>query len=1760
MQFILKYPGELLNSPSSCFTVDAWVYLGPSYRAMLELESGSLYGLRRLETASMLQKTAKSLKKPFLALIDSIDQKNSDSLAWWASQAASSNPYASLFLSVCHVALAQQIIDDGITGVLLIVVEQQALMLQLEKNLSGRTTNPLETGFLGLCRERLQSVQTQWYAERVKELAAWRNSLRRRLAGNSSKPEVVLVAYADEGNLLPDKGLEDRYYGGLPNWLKDQGYAILWFPIIHKWSLGSAELANRLNNTSDPCYCLQDLLTEEDIRWCCDINAIPGNRLPALDDNQVLHVNDLDVTILVSLFLLQSWVECDGLNELPFWPFMATLSQHRPFIKAFILPFENQPWEKVLCRAIRKFFPDADLVGYQHTTVPDLWFPYFPCATEFSAGVLPKRIITSGKAPCDQLAETGFPVQQLAVGPALRYTWLGDMLTHHRDVTTPNASAPSILVALPIGAPDAGCLLHHCIKAFASQTAWQVAIKPHPTCMRNEDLQMLLPQGYFLPANFTLEVRPLYDSLQDYHLFIYCNSSSAYEALACGMPVISVLPETMIDLEDRLGDKGLPGFRVAESPEQLREMANELIALDTIALHNHARLSQAVVSATFELGLPADFNQFMPLRRSPKISIIIPCYNYAHYLPEAFGSVIKQTFKDFEVIIVDDGSTDHSVEVAQGLIAQHADHKVRLISMPNSGNPAFPRNRGVEESSGEYILFLDADDLIMPTMLEKSCRLLDQYPDVSIASADQLYFTEGRQWVVPLSEYNFSELINNNQMPYCCLFRRKAWEDAGGVPTDTGYEDWDFWIICGIKGHYARRIPEPLTCYRQNEAGRYKNELLVRDTLLRAQIVCKHPELYPQDLVEAARRHLSGYHGKNIWRDSHHAGHGIFVNIAMVTYNRLEYTRQALEVLQLSAGFPHVLTVVDNNSQDGTREYLQGLRDQGSIKNLVLLEENVGLARATNLAWSLEPEAAYLMRVDNDIVMQRDGWLKAMVDTFEQTWQLGVLGYSLEPVSYPLVRLENGLSLRVKNGNVGGGCMMISRRVFDKIGYLCEEYGYYGEDDADYGARVMVTGLLNAYMPDEDAAFHLPEGKAAVIDPLTLISSDGGEEELHAEYRAWKDLLRQKNVLSGHFARNLEKYVANQASCRCKSLFVEDWHAFGGRVPAPIKVAIFSLDVQEQVCFHYRIEAPFRYLAPAIVPVSGIRVENGVAVELNLEAAHEADIILVQRFFPCEVNREIVEHLLSLGKPVVYDTDDLLFAIPPDNPHHEWAAAQAPAIRHFIGRCSAVTVSTEELRRQLLPLQQNVYILPNLLDTNLWRRPVQCQEEPVTIIYAGTNTHAADLALLEEALEAVAQSYGNRVEFRFYGCKTERLTLLPGFSFVPFVQTYSQYAELLQQSGAAIILAPLEETKFNRCKSNVKWLEASACGIAGIYSDLPPYADCIEHGVTGLLVGSDPKQWAAAISLLVERANLRVEIADNARKAVLERYDQFKGARNLLNLYRQLVHEVDPAGSAAHPKVSIIIPVYNQAALTRSCIDRLLSLDEADAEIIVVDNGSMDWTHKYLASLGEPIRLIRHQDNLGFGRGCNSGARVAKGRYLLFLNNDTEPREGWLEPLLKVVDHDNAVGVVGSKLLYPDGTIQHAGVAIVDDPVLPAALSPCHLGYQQPDTPEFNVIRECQAVTAACMLIRRDLFNQVGGFDEGYWNGFEDVDLCFKVHQAGYRIIYQPESVVIHYESRSGSERWASENENLQRLQQRWTGKIHAEFKRVSVDRVERIQ
>jgi GT2 family glycosyltransferase len=247
------------------------------------------------------------------------------------------------------------------------------------------------------------------------------------------------------------------------------------------------------------------------------------------------------------------------------------------------------------------------------------------------------------------------------------------------------------------------------------------------------------------------------------------------------------------------------------------------------------------------------------------------------------------------------------------------------------------------------------------------------------------------------------------------------------------------------------------------------------------------------------------------------------------------------------------------------------------------------------------------------------------------------------------------------------------------------------------------------------------------------------------------------------------------------------------------------------------------------------------------------------------------------------------------------------------------------------------------------------------------------------------------------------------------------------------------------------------------------------------------------------------------------------------------------------PRVSIVVPCYNKREYTERCLAALVrNTPDAPAtwEAIFVDNASTDGTGEWLRGLASPqVRALINLENVGFARACNQGAVAARGRYVLFLNNDTEPFENWLSPLVETLESAPGAGIVGSKLLYPDGTVQHAGMVV--KPFLPGELIRWDHLYRRcpPDAAVVNRTREFQAVTGAALLMPRALFDALGGFDEGYVNGWEDVDLCLRVREAGKRVYYEPRSALLHHESVTPG-RFDRERPNAERFLQKWAGRV----------------
>ena len=214
-------------------------------------------------------------------------------------------------------------------------------------------------------------------------------------------------------------------------------------------------------------------------------------------------------------------------------------------------------------------------------------------------------------------------------------------------------------------------------------------------------------------------------------------------------------------------------------------------------------------------------------------------------------------------------------------------------------------------------------------------------------------------------------------------------------------------------------------------------------------------------------------------------------------------------------------------------------------------------------------------------------------------------------------------------------------------------------------------------------------------------------------------------------------------------------------------------------------------------------------------------------------------------------------------------------------------------------------------------------------------------------------------------------------------------------------------------------------------------------------------------------------------------------------------------------RASIIIPSYNQINYTIHCILSIFRTSPINRfEIILADDCSTEDSYDLLDGILPNVRVIRTDYNSGFVKNCNHAARFARGDYLVFLNNDCLPLSGWLDNLIKTAESDASVGIVGSKLLYPNGSLQEAGGVIWRDG------SGWNYGRgDNPFMPEYNYTKEVDYCTGASFCIKKSLWDEMGGFDEYFAPAYyEETDLSFRLRQKGYKTIYQPNSMAIHLE------------------------------------------
>jgi len=349
----------------------------------------------------------------------------------------------------------------------------------------------------------------------------------------------------------------------------------------------------------------------------------------------------------------------------------------------------------------------------------------------------------------------------------------------------------------------------------------------------------------------------------------------------------------------------------------------------------------------------------------------------------------------------------------------------------------------------------------------------------------------------------------------------------------------------------------------------------------------------------------------------------------------------------------------------------------------------------------------------------------------------------------------------------------------------------------------------------------------------------------------------------------------------------------------------------------------YRVLSP--LKEAGIDIKYGIKDnQVNFDAIDQSDFVLIQRDFAQEFNRyeTVVNYARSKQKAIVYDIDDLLIDLPdihPDRIHRTFTHALLPIIQS-ITESDLITVSTEKLKEVLSPYNPNITVLPNCLDTNYWqfKKPTlkTIDDTPITIGYMGGGSHTPDLEFIESLISKLLTKFGDRIQFCVWGLKPPKSLLQsPQVRWIR-VSTYSyaEFVNFFQRQEADIFIAPLVDNLFNRCKSEIKFLEYSTLGSATVASNLEPYNSIIKNGENGFLASS-LAEWETYLTQLIEDRELRFKISLNAQQTVQDNWLISKNAYRWTAAYQNL----ESISGKIEGPVVLGQPLFN--SLTRQLYD-----------------------------------------------------------------------------------------------------------------------------------------------------------------------------------------------------------------------------------------------
>jgi hypothetical protein len=562
-----------------------WAYYGENMPGAL-LSENLLQGKgRRIEIGDMLQEAAKGLRQPYLEYIGELSVNN-NSKKWWFNSFSEKNPHASkVFLHACYIRALLEKTEKNKGCSILAVVENDAVKASMNGTLQRKSnipelhyiksfSNDIRNSFRNIAelivRKSLFASNTCYQIGLAKR--AYKK--KRSISVNEKRKNILIHSWIDKRSFSPEHKYIDSYFGLLPSYLKKRGHNVMVVP----WVLGKRNYGTYLKEMK---LSGGEFLIPEAFLGIKDVISTTLKAAldpPAKERYPLFGGMDLSESIFENL--RKDWIRTHIERNILLGKAVEGWKKSGIRIDNFIYTYENHTWEKAYCAALKEFYPECSVIGYQHSAVIELYLPYFFSLKEMDIMPFPDAVVTNGRFTEGLFLRSGYPENKVFLGGALRYSYLKE------DLNKKNKSSErkkNILVTPSIYADYALELLIKVRSSAEILKDHKFTIKFHPA-MPYKHIKRYLTT---LPENITVSGDPVKESLKEADILIYTDSTTCIEALSKGVPVLHVASDHTVDMDPL---SSFPKYRLsARSAENITKAIGVLEKDDTYTLPEEAR-------------------------------------------------------------------------------------------------------------------------------------------------------------------------------------------------------------------------------------------------------------------------------------------------------------------------------------------------------------------------------------------------------------------------------------------------------------------------------------------------------------------------------------------------------------------------------------------------------------------------------------------------------------------------------------------------------------------------------------------------------------------------------------------------------------------------------------------------------------------------------------------------------------------------------------------------------------------------------------------------------------------------------------------------------------------------------------------------------------------------------------------------------------------------------------------------------------------